>query len=132
MKKAKETMGALTFHGTAMAERQKLAASMGEIAQWNRSFRAMEVLAAELKGRLALAGPPAGHGSAFNWFRAAADRQRPASMLNAPPILTPMAMRLGDYFIARNLPAVLGRAAPGDPPSDERVGEPLPHGVVQV
>jgi tetratricopeptide (TPR) repeat protein len=102
--KATETIAALTFHGTAMAKRQNIAAAMGELSQWSRSFRAIEVLAAELQGRLALAGPPSGHGSAFNWFRAAADRQRPTTMLNAPAILTPMAMRLGDYFIARNLP----------------------------
>lgn len=108
--KASETIGALTFHGTAMAKRQEMASAMGEQTQWNRSFRAIEVLAAELHGRLALAGPPAGHGSAFNWFRAAADRQKPTTMLNAPPILTPMAMRLGDYFIARNLPHKAVRA----------------------
>jgi tetratricopeptide (TPR) repeat protein len=108
--KATETIDALTFHGTAMAERQKIAASFGEQTQWSRSFRAIEVLAAELHGRLALAGPHAGHGSAFNWFRAATDRQKPTTMLNAPPILTPMAMRLGDYFIARNLPHKAVRA----------------------
>lgn len=102
--KATETTGALTFHGTAMAKRQNIAAAQGELAEWNRSFRAIEVLTAELNGRLALAGPPSGHGSAFNWLRAAADRQKPTTMLNAPPVLTPMAMRLGDYFIARNLP----------------------------
>ncbi len=38
------------------------------------------------------------------------DRQKPATMLNAPPILTPMAMRLGDYFIARNQPYKAVRA----------------------
>lgn len=102
--KARENIEALTFHGTAMSKRQSIAAAVGEQTEWSRSFRALEVLAAELRGRLALAGPPAGHGSAFNWFRGATDRQKPATMLNAPAILTPMAMRLGDYFLARNLP----------------------------
>ena len=108
--KATETIEALTFHGTAMSKRQDIAAAVGEQTEWSRSFRALEVLAAELRGRLALAGPPARHGSAFNWFRGAADRQKPTTMVNAPPILTPMAMRLGDYFIARNLPHKAVRA----------------------
>lgn len=99
---ATETISALTLHGQAMSQRQAIATTIGERTEWLGSFQSLEMLAAELRGRLALAGLPAGHGSAFNWFRAAADRQRPATMLNPPPILTPMAMRLGDYFIARN------------------------------
>ena len=93
-----------------MAKRRNIASAVGEQSEWARSFRSLEVLAAELRGRLALAGPPSGHGSAFNWFRAATDRQKPATMLNAPPILTPMAMRLGSYFIARNQPHKAVRA----------------------
>ena len=108
--KATETIEALTFHGTAMAKRRNIASAVGEQSEWTRSFRSLEVLAAELRGRLSLAGPPSGHGSAFNWFRAATDRQKPATMLNAPPILTPMAMRLGSYFIARNQPHKAVRA----------------------
>ena len=100
--RATETISALTLHGQAMSQRQATAIVIGERTEWVGSFQSLEMLAAELRGRLALAGPPAGHGSAFNWFRAAADRQRPATMLNPPSILTPMAMRLGDYFIARN------------------------------
>ncbi|MBC7979570.1 MAG: tetratricopeptide repeat protein [Armatimonadetes bacterium] len=101
---ASKTIEAISFHGQAMAKRQTMGAVIGERSQWIRSFRALEVLASELRGRLALAGPPAGHGSAFNWFRAAADRQKPTSMLSPPAILTPMAMRLGDYYLARNQP----------------------------
>jgi tetratricopeptide (TPR) repeat protein len=108
--KAKETIDALTFHGTAMSKRREIAAAVGEQTEWTRSFRALEMLAAELRGRFALAGPPEGHGSAFNWFRGATDRQQNATMLNAPAILTPMAMRLGDYFVARNLPHKAVRA----------------------
>lgn len=99
---AAETLSALTLHGQAMSKRQSIASAIGERTEWSASFQSLEMLAAELNGRLALAGPPAGHGSAFNWFRAAADRQKPATMLNPPPILTPMAMRLGDYHLARN------------------------------
>lgn len=108
--KAAEAIEALTFHGTEMAKRQNIASIGGEQSEWSRSFRSLEVLAAELRARLALAGPAAGHGSAFNWLRGATDRQKPTTMLNAPPILTPMAMRLGDYFIARNQPHKAVRA----------------------
>lgn len=100
--KAAEAINALSFHGQEMAKRQSVAIVLGEQTVWRTSFQSLEMLAAELRGRLALAGPPAGHGSAFNWFRASADRQKPATMLNPPSILTPMAMRLGDYQIARN------------------------------
>lgn len=99
---ASETISALTLHGQAMSKRQSIASAIGERTEWRDSFQALEMLAAELNGRLALSGPPAGHGSAFNWFRAAADRQKPATMLNPPSILTPMATRLGDYHLARN------------------------------
>jgi len=85
-----------------MAERQSVASALGEQTEWRLSFQSLEILAAELRGSLALAGPAKGQGSAFNWFRAAADRQKPATMLNPPIILTPLAMRLGDYHIARN------------------------------
>jgi tetratricopeptide (TPR) repeat protein len=100
--KASEAINALSFHGQEMAKRQSMATVLGEQTVWRTSFQSLEMLAAELRGRLALAGPPAGHGSAFNWFRASADRQKPATMLNPPGILTPMAMRLGDYHLARN------------------------------
>ncbi len=103
--KAAEAVEALSYHGEAMAKKQVAASAIGERSEWNRAFRSLEVLAAELRGRMSLAGPPSGHGSAFNWFRAAADRQVPSTMLTAPPLLTPMAMRLGDYFIVRDEPA---------------------------
>lgn len=100
--KASETINALSLHGQEMAKRQRVAYALGEQTEWRASFHALEMLAAELRGNLALAGPAAGQGSAFNWFRAAADRQKPSSVLNAPGLLTPMAMRLGDYHLARN------------------------------
>ena len=103
--KASETINAMSFHGEAMSKKMAAASTVGERSEWNRAFRSLEVLAAELRGRLALAGPAAGHGSAFNWFRAATDRQVPSSMLAAPPILTPMAIRLGDFFLTQNEPA---------------------------
>lgn len=101
---ARETIEALSFHGEAMSKKQKTAAVIGESSEWNRTFRALEVIAAELRGRLALTGPKEGRGSAFNWFRGAADRQRPTTMMETPPLLTPMAARLGDYYRATNQP----------------------------
>lgn len=102
--KAAQNATALAYHGEAMLKRRAAAFKIGEQSEWINAFRSLEVLAAELRGRLALAGPEEGRGSAFNWFRAAADRQKPASLLNPPSILTPMAMRLGDYYLATDLP----------------------------
>lgn len=102
--KAAESAGALSYHGEAMLKKRSAAFNIGEQSEWMNGFRSLEVLAAELRGRLALAGPKDGRGSAFNWFRAAADRQKPATMLNPPSLLTPMAMRLGDYYLASGKP----------------------------
>lgn len=104
LKKAEETATALSYHGEAMLKKRATAFTIGEQSEWMNGFRSLEVLAAELRGRLALAGPEEGKGSAFNWFRAATDRQKPATMLNPPSILTPMAMRLGDYYLASGAP----------------------------
>lgn len=101
---ARETIEAMTFHGEAMARKQQTAIAIGETSEWNRAFRALEVLAAELRGRMALSGPKEGRGSAFNWFRAAADRQLPTTMMETPPLLTPMATLLGDYHRASDQP----------------------------
>lgn len=103
--KASQTIEAMTFHGQAMSKKQKTASIIGERSEWNRSFRALEILAAQLRGRFALTGPAEGRGSAFNWYRAATDRQKPATMLETPPLLTPMATTLGDYYITAAQPA---------------------------
>lgn len=100
LEQATEAATALTYHGEAMLKKRPVAFSIGEQSEWLSSFRSLEVLAAELRGMLALAGPEENRGSAFNWFRAAADRQKPATLLNPPTLLNPMAMRLGDYYLA--------------------------------
>ena len=102
---AADTINAMSVHGEAMTKKQNVSVTVGERSEWNRSFRSLEILAAVLRGRMALAGPAEGHGSAFNWFRAATDRQLPSSMLTAPPILTPMATLLGDYYLTQNEPS---------------------------
>ena len=52
---------------------------MANAVRWNRAFRALEVLASDLRGRLAMAGPKDRRGTAYNWFASAADRQRPGT-----------------------------------------------------
>ncbi len=101
---AKLVSDALTHHGEAMSKTQSAANASGERSSWNRSFRALEVLASDLRGRLALAGPKASIGSAYNWFSSAADRQHPAPMMLPPMLLTPMAIRIGDYYLAVEKP----------------------------
>lgn len=96
---AREVLQAVAHHGEAFARIRSAAAAGGEASFWNRSFRAMEVLASDLRGRAALAGPAKLRGAAYNWFSSAADRQLPASLLMPPPVLTPMASRLGGYFL---------------------------------
>lgn len=102
--KARLAAAALATHGEEMAKLQNAAIALGERASWNRAFRALEVLASEIQGRLAMAGPASGRGSALNWFRSAADRQLPATMLYPPAVLTPMASLLGEYYLSVKKP----------------------------
>jgi tetratricopeptide (TPR) repeat protein len=92
-------VAALTLHGENMAKIQRAASATGERSSWLRSFRALEVLASDVRGRLAMAGPKDKRGTAYNWFASAADRQLPETLLNPPMILTPMASRLGGFFL---------------------------------
>jgi tetratricopeptide (TPR) repeat protein len=46
-----------------------------------------------------MAGPAKDRGSAYNWFRSAADRQVPSTLLYPPLVLTPMVHRLGEYYL---------------------------------
>ncbi len=101
---ARVVIAALTQHGEAMSKTQGAANASGERSAWNRSFRSMEVLASDLRGRLALAGPQGRIGTAYNWFASAVERQHPAPMMFPPMILTPMASRLGEYYLAAGQP----------------------------
>ena len=102
---ARDVVTALTQHGEAMANTQKDAVIHGERSPWNRAFRALEVLASDVRGRLAMAGPENSRGIAYNWFSSATDRQHPSPMLCPPMVLTPMAIRLGDFHLADHKPA---------------------------
>lgn len=104
MSDAQDVVAALTQQGEGMSQAQAAAVASGERSAWTRAFRALEVLASDLRGRIALSGPKAETGTAYNWFSSAADRQHPAPMMFPPMVLTPMAIRLGEYFLIVNKP----------------------------
>lgn len=101
---AQKVIEALTHHGESMSKTQTAASNSGERSSWTRAFRALEVLASELRGRIAMAGPKERMGSAYNWFASATDRQHQAPMMFEPMVLTPMASRLGEYYMATDKP----------------------------
>lgn len=101
---ARNVVAALSQHGESMAATQAAAAASGERSLWLRSFRALEVLASDTRGHLAMAGPAERRGTAYNWYASAADRQHPAPMLLPPLIITPMAARLGAFYLATKKP----------------------------
>lgn len=103
--KARDTVNALNQHGEMMVASQKTAIESGERSEWNRAFRALELITAEARGRLAFAGPKDGRNLAYNWFNAASDRQTQTPMMKPPMVLTSMAGQLGEYFIACDQPA---------------------------
>ncbi len=101
---ARDAVAAFTLHGGEMAKTQQLAIRDGERSSWTRAFRALEVLASDLRGRMAMAGPADRIGAAYNWYSSAADRQRTEPMMFPPAVLTPMAVRLADYYLAAGNP----------------------------
>ncbi len=88
----------LSQHGQKMTALQAVASKAGERSDLNRAFRAVEVLASELNGRVALAGQAAARGSALNWYLSAKDRQQRSTMMYPPSLLGPMGARVGDYY----------------------------------
>lgn len=98
-KTARRTIDAITTHGTLMAGMRVTAGKQGEASEWLRAFRAFEIFASQLRGENALISPPEYQGLAYNWFAAAADRQRVSSKLNPPAVLSPMARQLGEILI---------------------------------
>ena len=99
---ARNTINALGQHGEMMAGSQKIATRSAERSEWNRAFRALEMIAANARGQLAIAGPEENRNIAYNWFSAAADRQTPAPLMKAPLVPTPMTGQIGEYFMATN------------------------------
>lgn len=103
--RAREVIEALSGHIETMARTKNYASANGELSSWSRSHRGLEILVSELRGELTMVGPAAKRGTAYNWFSAAADRQRPATLLLPPAVLTPMASRLGEYHLVSKQPA---------------------------
>ena len=103
-KEAQDVVTAFAMHGEGMAKTQQAATANGERSSWSRAYRALEVLASDLNGTLTMAGPKDRIGTAYNWFASAADRQRTTSLLFPPMILTPMSIRLGEYYLATDKP----------------------------
>lgn len=101
---ARIALNALTQHGEMMSKTQRDASKFGERSEWTRAFRALEVLASDTRGSLAMAGPADKRETAYNWFASAMDRQQPATMLNPPMLLTPMAAHLGGFYMATKKP----------------------------
>lgn len=102
---ARDVITALTHHGEMMGKNQINSMAGGERSSWNRSFRALEVLASELRGRLVMATPEKGIGTAYNWFASAAERQRHAIMMHPPMLMTPMQIHVGEYYLAAQRPS---------------------------
>jgi len=101
---ARNVVTALGQHREMMAKTQAASAESGERSAWNRAFRALDILVSDVRGRLVMAGPAKMRGTAYNWFRSAADRQQPAPFLMPPLILTPMEARLGEFYFATQKP----------------------------
>ncbi len=99
---AQQVIAAFTRHGEKMVETQPAANALGERSSWTRAFRGIEVLASDLRGRLALLAPPDQRGPAYNWFASAMDRQRISPMMSPPMILTPMGIRVGEFYLTEN------------------------------
>jgi tetratricopeptide (TPR) repeat protein len=98
---ARKVTDALTLHGERMGQTRAAASAAGERSSWSRGYTALEILASETRGALAMASGKEGMVSAFNWYRAALDRQTPPTMLMPPIILLPMETRLAEYHLAR-------------------------------
>ncbi len=101
---AQNVIVSLSHHGDEMAKTRKAASLSGEISSWNRSFRALEILANDLRARLTLAGPKNRIGTAYNWFSSAAELQVPDAMMSPPVILTPISRHVAEFYLAVQKP----------------------------
>lgn len=98
---ARKITDALTLHGDQMGKTRQAASAAGERSSWSRGYTALEIAASELRGMMAMASGKEGMVSAFNWYRAALDRQSAPTMMMPPIILLPMETRLAEYHLAR-------------------------------
>jgi hypothetical protein len=97
---ARSAMQRVESHFAVMQSQQAESYRTGERSEWLRALEACRIFEADLRSRLAKAGPAPLRSSAFNWLSSAADMQRHAVMLMPPAVLTTMASRLGDHCAA--------------------------------
>ena len=88
----------VTRVGSNFVKTREIATGMGERSEWLRSFKGFETMASELRGLITMANPKGDRGGAFNWFRAAADRQTRMTLMMPPSVLLPMEARLGEFY----------------------------------
>ncbi|MBK1828356.1 tetratricopeptide repeat protein [Haloferula rosea] len=88
----------VTRVGSNFVKTREIAVGMGERSEWLRSFKGFETMASELRGLITMANPKGDRGGAFNWFRAAADRQTRMTLMMPPSVLLPMEARLGEFY----------------------------------
>jgi tetratricopeptide (TPR) repeat protein len=98
---ARKITDALTLHGDQMSKTRQAASAAGERSSWSRGYTALEIAASEMRGAMAMASGKEGMVSAFNWYRAALDRQTPPTMMMPPIMMLPMETRLAEYHLAR-------------------------------
>ena len=94
----------LTRLGGNFVQTRQVAVERAEASPWARAFRNMEVMASELNGLLSMAGPEKDRGSAYNWYRSAADRQRRSTLMMPPGVLLPMEARLAEFHLWKKEP----------------------------
>src|SRR5690606_23742426 len=101
LERAVELLEALTQTGVHLAQASEAASGQNARSPWNRAVKAMEAHTVELRGLIAMAGPADGRGSAFNWYRSAADKDGRTTLMMPPAILYPLALRVGEYHRSR-------------------------------
>lgn len=102
--RALQVTSALELHGTQMTKMRAQAAKTAELSQWIRANQGMQIISAELRGRIALAGDKTDKLGAYGWFRSGEERQTPSSMMMPPLVMTPLAGRVADAQTATGTP----------------------------
>lgn len=97
--KARGVAASLALHIEKFEAAERSALGLGERSQWLRAHRGLKVLLNDVRGHIASNGPADLRPTAFNWYQSAIDHQRHETLLYAPMLLTPMAARLGDFFL---------------------------------
>jgi hypothetical protein len=117
LERASQLAEALAQTGTHFSGMGETASGQNARSSWIRAIRGLEAFNAELRGLIAMAGPESQRGSAFNWFRSAADRDAPATLTMPQLIPYPLALRLVEYHgarVTRHPEALAGALAAAD------------------